>query len=354
MKIIRLGLAALLFAGMAQAGEEIQIISYFPDKGTVCVDQGAGKTNRPFCSFTDAEQKKITGWLADREFENSGLSVTIEEKKTTKENKSPNDSKGGRCSGEVNYISYVITLENRAKVSFKDVSVNARIFYETYEKQARAKTVNILKESSETISLSPGETRTVKTKAVPIRDQKIVYEGQIMESSGVTVSGPSGLMTVGGGDTLVGPPTRYMRDRLKGLYLCVSKQDLNGKTTIHEFENGNPPEKENWADYQQQGKSNLTEKVSTAKGEISDDVGTWSEEDLRSHIQKGKHGIYTSALLVAEYYYKQGDQEKTKEWADKVRKLVKQTPKEHREEKAKIVAARLAVLDQMEEMSTSR
>lgn len=312
MKIIRLGFTILLIAGMAQAAENFEIISYFPDKGTVRINQGEGQTNRPFSSFTFEEQKQITDWLADQEFENSGLSVTIKKQKTTKTTTHMNNP--GGLLGEVDYISYTITLENRSEVSFKNVAVNARIFYRTQdgpeEKKQRI-------QSTETINLSPGETRTVETKTVSIRDQKKVTPGI---TTGTSFSPSSGFSTTTSG----GAPTVFYQDRLLGMSLCVSKKDRYGKNIKHEFEDGNPPEEEKQGAYRVSNQGAATSAANDPARKTAKITDTLRKEDVINHTRYAENGVAESACKLTLYYRRQGDQRQAKLWDARTRELVEQ------------------------------
>jgi len=347
MKIIRQGIALFLIAGLAQAAEEFEVKAYSPSSGAVEISCGGEITNRPFNSFSADDQQKITGWLADKEFQSSfGLSITTEQqkKRVTENSKkvSPKTAKKGEGGnkvettvGEFQGVSYLIKFENLSQVEFQNLGMEYRIFYETQEGSEKTKKY----ERGMTVceKLLPGEIWTFETPVITIRAAQkevtnIDWKGtNIMEATKVTRS-------------------TSVKDRFKGMHLCVSKKGRSGENIERECIVGSVPEKENWADYQQQEKPNSAEqapKTEMRKPVVGKD---WSEEQLQHYIQNGNYGNYMSALVVAEYYYRQGDQKKTKQWADKVRTLVKSRPKAQQEEAAK----RLAVLDQMGKESDER
>ena len=240
MKITRTGLAVLLIAGMAQASAAFEVKEYSPSSGTVEIRSGSEYTNRPFSSFSAAEQQQITGWLADKEFQSSsGLSIETEKNEV----RQPLDKmgKGPRVEGKTADVSYTITLENRSEAALENIEVAYQIFYEQCEYSTKETKRNIRRTGTEHITLAPGSTRTIESSAVPIREGRILPITQAMDY------GPD-----------IGPPTTYLKDRLKGLYLCVSKKDANGKSMEREYMVGDVPEKEAWAAYQQQGKAPQT------------------------------------------------------------------------------------------------
>lgn len=348
MKIIRQGIALFLIAGLAQAAEEFEIKAYSPSSGTVEINCGGKIIDRPFSSFSPAEQKQITGWLADKEFQSSsGLNIAAEQQKKTGETNSlavtPDRSKNGvnaktieKTAGEVQDVSYVIKLENHSQVEFQNLGVEYRMFYETQE--GSEKTKKCERGTAVCEKLLPGEIWILETSSVAVREaQKDItrVEWKVKDVS-VGSQNTSRLVSV--------------KDRFKGMYLCVSKKGRSGENIERECMVGSVPEKENWSDYQQQEKPDPAEQA--PKTEMRKPVvgKNWSEEQLQHYIQNGNYGNHMSALVVAEYYYRQGDQKKTKQWADKVRTLVKSRPKEQQEEAAK----RLAVLDHMGEEPAER
>jgi hypothetical protein len=238
MKIFRLGFAILSLACIAHGAtnETFEITSYFPDTGKVEIKSGAGRTNRPFSSFSSAEQQQITTWLTDREFKNSGLSVEIEKKEKTRKTE----------QGEVDDVLYMIALENRSEVDFKDVKITYRIFYETQDGQAGSKKVKRSVAGESRIDLSHGQLRTNQTQRVSLRDEKEITPGFGGYSFSFNTPGGSQSVSSGG---YGGAPTVYMKDRLIGMYLCISKRDRNGNNIEQEFEEGRVPDKEDWAEY---------------------------------------------------------------------------------------------------------
>ena len=258
MNIIRLSFAILSLACITYGAtnETFEITSYFPGNGEVGIKSGAGgRTNRPFSSFSEAEQQQITAWLADKEFQNGGLSVEITEKKTT-------NSKGlGNLIGQIEDVSYAVSLENRSEAGFSDVQIESRMFYKTKVGDVETQYCSV---KLDRLSLSAEESRTVETTSLQLRDGR-TRSTQAMDAFGTTVTlsgvpgGPS--FTTGGSsmksesaDWKYTPPTQY-KDRFLGMYLCVSRKDRNGNIIKQEFEEGRVPDKKDWADYQRQSEA---------------------------------------------------------------------------------------------------
>ncbi len=237
MKTIRLILAIGFITGLAfsETTNAFEIISYSPDTGIVTINSGIEKTNRPFRSFTADEQQQITDWLTDKKFNALGIRVEIEKKKTTTNH--GEYAPGGQTTlcGKKDRISYVITLKNQTAVPFENVEINYRIFYKTQDESRKAKRSIA---NSMRIDLQPEETRSIETQDVDIRDEQIV-------TPGFSITGT--LANEGIDDGWA--PTKFMKDRLGGLYLCVSKQGRNGHMIRLEFEDGDVPEEAKRASY---------------------------------------------------------------------------------------------------------
>ena len=318
MKITRTGLSVLLIAGMAQAAAAFEIKAYSPSKGTVEIRSGSEYTNRPFSSFSAAEQQQITDWLADKEFQSSsGLSIETEKKEV----RQPLDKmgKGSRVEGKIAEVSYTITLENRSEAALENIEVAYQIFYKQCEYSTSETKQNMRRTGTEHITLAPGSTRTLETITVSIRDGRILPITQ--ETTISTPFGSSSFVT--------GPPTTYLRDRLGGLYLCVSKKDASGKSIEREYMVGDVPEKEEWATYYD------------PQGKTSQSNETWSKEKIQKQTEWAERSSI-GAFYLGEYYSRQGDMQKAKKWADKSRKLLGTLLPEQRE----VITKRLEALDQ--------
>jgi hypothetical protein len=276
-----------------------------------------------FTSFSKQEQQTILGWLADQEFENAGLDVAIEKKKTTKKTTFSNNE-AGLC-GEIDYITYDITLENRAEVPFKKISVFAEIFYQTQDGQEEKK--SLVETTDWTIDLSPGEIRTLKTRTVSLRDERKVSPG-ITSVSGYSPGGGFSTSTSGGA------PTIFYRDKLVGTTFHVSKKGQDGKRIKHKFEDGNPPDEEKQREYRISKPNPAPVSFAGTKKSTSD----WTEEELqRRTIIAGRNSI--GAVNLGEYYSKHGDVQKAKKWAAKAREMLEKLPPKQQEAVAKRIAA---------------
>ena len=115
----------------------------------------------------------------------------------------------------------------------ENIEVAYQIFYKQCEYSTKETKLNIRRTGTDRITFAPGSTRTLETVTVSIRDGKILGRTYYTRPSGDTV----------------GTPTRYLRDRPGGLYLCVSKKDASGKSIEREYMVGDVPEKEDWAAY---------------------------------------------------------------------------------------------------------
>jgi hypothetical protein len=344
MKIIWLGFAVLLIAGMAQATENFEIISYFSDKGIVRINQGTGQTNRPFSSFTSEEQKQITDWLADTDFLSSTrLSIAAEKQKERDDIYStevtPSRAKSGangktieKTTGAAQNVSYTIELESSSAAKFRNISIAYRVFYE--EKEGAISTKKCAYGTTTCAELLPGDTWTFATPAIDIRTGtkeiiNVEWQGSnIMDSQSRTRS-------------------VSVQDKLKGAYFLVTKVDRNGELIQRECWVGLVPEKENWPDYQQDSPMEKSLKVKTNGAVVGK---TFSAEQIQQYTKRAEDGNYMSALVLCEYYYGQGDPEKTKRWADLVKKLVKSRPKGQQEE----AENRLASIGQIKGKSEAR
>jgi hypothetical protein len=250
MKIIRLGLAALLFAGIACA-EEFDLMDYSPKTETVWIKTSTGQTKRSFESFSAEDQQKITGLLADREFK-SGLSVDMEKKEDPRKT----------AQGEIKDTTYTIGLKNQTEAALGNVEITYQIFYERRDGKTEEK---VRQTGVYRANLSPGETKTFETPIVPIRNERRLGSGGggnfTYTTPTTSFTDPGGGMHTFGGETRTasgggGAPTVYIRDRLIGMYLCVSRKDLNGKIIKHEYEEGVVPDEDARKNYREK----MTEK----------------------------------------------------------------------------------------------
>ena len=234
MKIIRLSFAILSLAGIAH-GEAFTITSYVPNKGIVGIEYNGGRTNRPFSSFTAVEQTRITDWLADQEFESSGLSVEIEEKKT-RTRSDHSDDMGGQTKGTTEIIFYEVTVANNTHVVLNDIQIECLTFYLLDITQSQR--TNLLMQAKPgwdkycridqiALSIAPGETRKFNTSSVMIRNLKTDFPSI---------------------DRFPGS-TNYTKDDLEGFCVSVSRKDRTGEVHSKTYEKGRPPNERNWVDY---------------------------------------------------------------------------------------------------------
>ena len=233
MKIIRLSFAILSLACIAHGAtnEAFEITSYFPDTGKVGITSSEGRTNRTFSSFSAAEQRKITGWLADEEFRGSGLSVEIEENKT----RSAYSEEFGhvKTKGSTETVSYEVTVVNNTDVVLNNIQIECRTFYlQDITQSRRTKTTQanpggdkccIIQQVTWTIA--PGETRKFNTSSVSIRNLK--------------TDGGSGNNSY----------TDYTKDDLEGFSVSVSRKDRNREVHSKTYEKGSPPNERDWEKY---------------------------------------------------------------------------------------------------------
>lgn len=82
------------------------------------------------------------------------------------------------------------------------------------------------------IYLKAKESRIVSTDCVEIRDLQQSFPDWGLSDN-----------------RLGGKPTVYIKDRLLGMYVCVSKKDWNGHIIKQEFQEGRIPDKNEWAEY---------------------------------------------------------------------------------------------------------
>lgn len=239
----------LLLAGIAaaQAPEKYEIKDYSPKDGIVKIKSGAGITTRPFSSFCSADQQKINSWLAAKTFKSdSALLVDIRQEKHSEvvdKIESGDSRKAGKKNtiehfsktGTQDIVAYTITLENLSTLVLNNITVEYKLFYETNDGADKAKKRD--EGRMQIMELRPKCPQTHKTKALTLRDEKVVaYEnsfvGRDLGSKEVHHSGVS-----------------MNKDRLKGLYVCVSTLDENGDPIQREYEIGSVPDKEKWGAY---------------------------------------------------------------------------------------------------------
>ncbi len=307
MKVIRLALATLFIAGIAQASEEFEIKSYSPDTGTVEIKCATGLTSRVFSSFSADDQQKITDWLTDKEFQSCGLNIETDKKEDRTRSR----------AGERADLSYIVTLKNQTQVEFKNVQIEYRMFYETQSGESKSK--NSKAGSQFYKKLLPGETVSFETAPMLIRNEKIMTSGSWSF------------------DYVDARSTVYVKDRFIGMHLCVSKKGRDGKTIEREKEDGLPPEKKSWADYPPPEEKPVTPGTRP-------DLHNLSETEIRTYTVQADGGDYKSAYLLCSYYSFQGNKEKTIKWVSKTRELIaKKAPKEDQS-----IAQMRASLERME------
>ena len=213
MKAFQIGLMVLLFAGIV-CGQPLEITAYDPVSGEVKIKDGSGSATRLFDTFSAEEQQQITEWLADKEFRKLKITIQKESKKEYKE-------ESFFTSGSIKKVSYSITVKNPAQIEFKDLELVCRIFCETKGgKVDRPWGV----EDKKKFTIAPGETQRFE-QSVGIRDQKTEFESYRDSSWNSAVVSPEDII---------------IKDKLLGLYLCISKKGRNGKVMKLEQEAGYP------------------------------------------------------------------------------------------------------------------
>ncbi|NOU35943.1 MAG: hypothetical protein HOO88_04155 [Kiritimatiellaceae bacterium] len=356
MKTIRLWFAVLLIASMAQAAEKFEIISYFPDKGTVWVNQGAGQTNRPFSSFSVAEQQKINGWLAAKTFKNdSALLVDIRQEKRS-EDIDKIDSGDSRTDGKKrttkyfhrtgtqDVIAYTITLKNLSEIVLSDITVEYQLFYEADD--GGDKTKKKERARVQIAELRPECAQTNRTTEIALRDEQVeTYENSFVRRDI-------------GSKEVKGFRHIYNKDQLKGLYVCVSTLDENGDLIKREHKIGRVPGEEEWDHYEGSNtiltdsnqQAHPQKQTSSAPKKASPDQ-VLTDEQIEAHKRAAEGGSRSSAYGLCRHYSRQGDVAQTKRWADRVRKLVAKLPPDQR---AALSGRYLASLEQLEKEAEER
>lgn len=236
MKGFRLGLLLLSAAAIASgtASGEFDVKAYSPETGVVELRCGEDYTNRLLSSFSWFEQKKIAGQLADKAFQGSDLRITVEKKKTTE--KISEQQPARTRTGQIDKIRYVVTLENRAPVEIGHIVLGSHVFYE--ESDGTNRTKRVLSGTRE-VSLRPGEKIDIAMGEVSIRDELITIGGRTIES---TFFGQAQALVTSGTIT-------RKKDRLVGMHLDVSRDDVQGQNVSREEEDGNPPPRDLWSKY---------------------------------------------------------------------------------------------------------
>jgi|GEM_PF-4252559 len=338
MKVIRLGLILLSVAGVSFCATDgdYEIKAYSPETGIVEIRCGTQYTNRPFSSFSAAEQRKITKLLADKAFENSDLRITVEKKKTA--DNISEENKGRTQRSETEYVSYVVTLENQTAVEIDHITVESRTFYETDNGTDRTKKVRTERYQ---VSLRPGEKKVMEMGFVVIRDE-VTMSGGGYGIVGVSVSSFGGVQT-----TTAEKPmnTTRINDRLAGMHLDVSRVDRHGETITREEEDGNPPPKDRWSKYRnsktidhapEKNKTQTEQSGSISKNGVGPLL---SEEQIQTYTKQADRGSHMSAYVVCRHYSALKDQAKAKQWADKTRELLDRLPAEQQTTKIKMFDA---------------
>lgn len=212
------------------APETYEIKSYSPQKGVVGIKTSTGVTNLPFSAFTATQQQDIVAWRIDKQFQSSGLRVTIETTKD-KQNITTYDPQYTWQEGTREIVSYAISVDNQTEVEFDEITIDSRIFYATEDGNIKGLRCVI---GTETFNLAPKHSKLIKT-SVALRDEN-TFKGLRVEN-GVII-----------------PPAEkreYNKDRLIGLYVCARKKDRNGQLMLIEEKDGNVPKKETWEKYKE-------------------------------------------------------------------------------------------------------
>ncbi len=248
-KMICLGLATLLLAGVVIAKPDLilvdksgalnewELVLYNPVNGAMELKGLAGKMNKPFAKFNLENKRKIIDWLEREKFEPSTqmrLSVGAVERSYKVEKKKPSWHPGVYTIGEVEVVSYNLSLANVSPLPTGKMKVEIMVFCEDHRGANKRRIVETIY-----VDIPPAETWAYKTRPVQIRDLRSVQIGS--EYSGDTTS--------------------IIRDRLKGMYLCISKKNQYGNLITRELERGRLPKKEKWPEY----KVEVNDEVSAEK-----------------------------------------------------------------------------------------
>ena len=241
-KITTIGCTILLLAGSSFArstlildktfglaeDEKIEVLAYMGEEKSAKIKTADGISLRAIDSFPEAAQKEIFAWAADKAFESSsGLRVRI---KQAKERRSVDTKKGRRrTTGDVDLITYTAELENRSDVALKGVTVEAVIYYEQHHDKNEQK---LKVSSSAKFDFSPAGKEKFVTDTVQIRDQIIKHDAY--QSDGYEY------------DT---PPSEYLKDKLNGMALVLTRKNRNGKVVTREFKDGRPPKPKDRFEY---------------------------------------------------------------------------------------------------------
>ncbi len=232
-KMICLGLATLLLAGIASAGsnlildekdgltEKPEVQSYDGRKKTVKVRTGSGAVSQPLGSFSEANQQKIIGWYTDRKFKSSsGLHVSLSQKKE--------DGFDPIYGGEITRQFYELEIENRTSVELRDIQISYLAFYEE-QQGLRNQWVKYRVEESLDINFSEGEKKSLVIEPM---DDYVRYS------------------TNGFGWCL-----SDLELELKGVRVCVHRIDSRGQRQEKVYEKGRLPRESQRSSYKKAERS---------------------------------------------------------------------------------------------------
>ncbi len=333
-KTLCLGLATLLLAGAVLAqgyltlgekdglAEECEVRGYEGDEKTVRVQCSTGITNQPLSSFSAANQQKIMDWVSGKIFMSSSkLRVTIDREETRRRYEQPKYIHPGApyLKGSSENVWYVIGLENRASIEMKNVTIEYRIFYETQvgkSKKKRKATGNKI------FNIQPGKFEAFNSQTVRIRNEHRVTPGS---NNGFSFTFPGG-RTVSGGSSA---SMIRMKDRMKGISLCLSWRNRHGKLLTREYEEGTPPEEKKWGEYELVSPRREEPTPSLpppTKPAISNEMirvegGTFMM-GYRGRQDAPVHQVTVSPFEISKYETTQGEMARVMNWAYENEKIV--------------------------------
>jgi len=229
-------LTLLLLAGNALAisklelgesdgfAESVQVSDYDAEKGTVRLITPDGVEAKPLSEFSDPVQQKILNWYADKVFmSSSGLRIKVKEQEREEE----------RDDGEVMFIKYIITLENRSNVMLSGIRLTSRVFLDQWNAKIEDDDLQIYKEFRFLADLRSGSTKVFRTKPIAVRDY-------VKKELKVNADGEAGHIGI------------QVEDKLQGMLLTVEKKSFDGTTLVRTEKEGRPPKEKKAAEYKYQ------------------------------------------------------------------------------------------------------
>jgi len=233
-------LTLLLLAGNALAisklelgesdgfAESVQVSDYDAEKGTVRLITPDGVEAKPLSEFSDPVQQKILNWYADKVFmSSSGLRIKIQTKEWKREDKSE------YYNGEIVYVHYIITLQNRSEIPVKDLTLTCRVFLDQWNAKTEDDDLQIYKEIRFLSDLRSGSTKVFRTKPIAVRDY-------VKKELKVNADGEAGHIGI------------QVEGKLQGMLLTVEKKSFDGTTLVRTEKEGRPPKEKKAAEYKYQ------------------------------------------------------------------------------------------------------